>query len=126
MVDEVVGQGLIDNIEECVVLNLLILLKLSQKANVVVLSRIENIVAAFEKLFQMNLKLISQKGSQERAMNIIRAVIRCCYVLNYSPEMQENPSPRFMDFLRSSVLQNAEAKSIYDKIASSSALKMEH
>lgn len=73
--------------EENVVLTLHILAKLTQKANVVVISRIEHIVAAFEKLFQSNFKLISQKQSQERAMNIIRAVLRVVYIFSTSAEL---------------------------------------
>jgi hypothetical protein len=46
-----VTSGLVDTEEENVVLTLHILVKLTQKANVVVVSRIEHIVAAFEKLF---------------------------------------------------------------------------
>lgn len=51
VVDAIVTSGLIDTEEENVVLTLHILAKLTQKANVIVLSRIEHIVAAFEKLF---------------------------------------------------------------------------
>jgi hypothetical protein len=46
-----VTSGLVDTEEENVVLTLHILAKLTQKANLIVISRIENIVAAFEKLF---------------------------------------------------------------------------
>lgn len=59
MVDAIVTSGLVDTEEENVVLTLHILTKLTQKANVVVVSRIELIVGAFEKLFQSNFKLIS-------------------------------------------------------------------
>jgi len=51
IVDAIVSSGLVDTEEENVVLTLHILAKLTQKANVVVLSRIEQIVAAFEKIF---------------------------------------------------------------------------
>jgi hypothetical protein len=119
IVDAIVNSGLIDNEEENVVLTLHILAKLTQKANVVVISRIEHIVAAFEKLFQNNFKLISQKQSQERAMNIIRAVLRVVYIFSTSAELQETPVPRFSDFLKNQVLMNADAKQMYERIAQS-------
>ena len=51
--------GLADTAEECVVLNLNILAKMSQSSIMVVLSCIDPIVTAFQTLFQANLKLIS-------------------------------------------------------------------
>lgn len=117
IVDAIVSSGLADTEEDNVVLTLHILAKLTQKASVVVMSRIENIVAAFEKLFQSNFKLISQKQSQERAMNIIRAVLRVVYAFASSSELQETPVPRFTDFLKNIVLVNADAKQMYERIA---------
>ena len=57
MVDAVIA-GLADGAEDALVLNLSILSKLSQKSCVIVLSRIDAIVAAFENLFRLNLKLV--------------------------------------------------------------------
>ena len=67
MVDAIVRVGLADTAEECVVLNLNILAKMSQSSIMVVLSCIDPIVTAFQTLFQANLKLISSSQSQERA-----------------------------------------------------------
>jgi len=119
IVDAIVNSGLVDTEEENVVLTLHILAKLTQKNNVVVLSRIDHIVSAFEKIFQSNFKLISQKQSQERAMNIIRAVLRVVYIFATSQELQETPVPRFADFLKNQVLVNADAKQMYERIAQS-------
>ena len=50
-----------DTAEEILIPNLNILAKLSQRSGVVVLSRVDAIVAGFEKLFRTNLKLVSSK-----------------------------------------------------------------
>lgn len=74
-VEAVVG-GLEDQFEECMILNLQILCKLTARAALVVSSKLDNIITSFEKLFQKNLRLITSKNSSERATNIIRAVLR--------------------------------------------------
>ena len=111
--------GLSDTAEECIVLNLNILAKMSQNSIMVVLSCIDNIVAEFQKLFQNNLKLISSQQSQERAQNIVRALLRVVYLINASAEIQESPSANFGDFHRNMVLNSADARQIYEKITAS-------
>jgi len=100
IVDAVVKTGLADTAEECVVLNLNILAKMSQSSIVVVISYLDQIVSAFQTLFQNNLKLISSSQSQERAQNIVRALLRVVYLINASPEIQDFPSASFGDFFR--------------------------
>ena len=63
LVDAVVNMGLADGAEEVVIPSLTILARLGQRSGVVVLSRIDAIVAQFEKLFRTNLKLVSSKQS---------------------------------------------------------------
>ena len=87
VVDTIVRVGLSDTAEECIVLNLNILAKMSQNSIMVVLSCIDNIVTEFQKLFQSNLKLISSQQSQERAQNIVRALLRVVYLINASAEI---------------------------------------
>lgn len=87
VVDTIVRVGLSDTAEECIVLNLNILAKMSQNSIMVVLSCIDNIVTEFQKLFQNNLKLISSQQSQERAQNIVRALLRVVYLINASAEI---------------------------------------
>ena len=50
-------------------------------------------------------------------MNIIRASLRVVYIINVSAELQEQPAPRFQDFVRNNVLANADSKQMYEKIA---------
>jgi len=57
-------------------------------------------VTEFQKLFQANLKLISSTQSQERAQNIVRAMLRVVYLVNASPEIEEFPNNAFSDFFR--------------------------
>lgn len=85
----------------------------------VVLSCLDNIVTEFQKLFQNNLKLISSQQSQERAQNIVRALLRVVYLINASAEIQESPSASFGDFHRNMVLNSADSRQIYEKITAS-------
>ena len=119
IVDVVINLGMADSAEEILIPNLNILSKLSQRSGVVVLSRVDAVVGGFEKLFRTNLKLVSSKQSQERAMNIIRASLRVVYIINNSAELAEQPAPRFSDFYKNQVLANADSKQMYEKIAAS-------
>ena len=112
--------GLVDGAEEVVIPSLAILARLAQRSGVVVLSRIDTIVAQFEKLSRAILKLVSSKQSQERAIAIVRASLRVVHTIESSSELQEQPAPRFQDFLRNSVMANADAKALYEKIAAAS------
>ena len=100
-------------------LNLNILAKMSQNSIVVVISYLDGLVTAFENLFKQNLKLISSQQSQERAQNIVRALLRVVYLINASVEIQEYPSASFNDFIRNQVLTNADSRQIFEKIAAS-------
>lgn len=119
VVEAIVRLGLSDTNEECVVLNLNILAKMCTSSINVVLSCIDTIVTAFATLFANNLKLISNQQSQERAQNIVRALLRVVYLINVSPESEENPSATFGDFFRNQVNQNADSRQIYEKIVAS-------
>ena len=116
---EVVVTGLSDTADECVVLNLSILSKMSQRSGVVVISAMDSIVTAFEALFRSHLKLITSKQSQERAQNILRSVIRVVYIINNSAELKDQPSARFDDFYKNNVMANADSKRLYETISSS-------
>lgn len=64
----------------------------------------------------MNYKLVASQTSQERALNIIRAILRVIYLLESSNELHENPAPAFIEFVQKQVLTNATARDQYDKI----------
>lgn len=61
LVEAVTTLGLVDAAEEVSVLNLQILAKLTQRQSVVVMSRIDQIIGAFETLFSKNIKLVASK-----------------------------------------------------------------
>lgn len=50
----------------------------------------------------------------------MRAALRVVHTINSSPELQEQPAPRFSDFFRNSVMANADSKAMYEKIAATS------
>ena len=53
-------------------------------------------------------------------MNIVRSIIRLCYIIESSPELDDQPTPLFEEFLKNKVKANAEpnggadARTIYD------------
>ena len=65
-----------DSAEECMILSLHILGRLTLIAPTLVLSVIDSLVEAFDKQVQKNLKLISNVQSSEKAQNIMRAILR--------------------------------------------------
>ena len=81
-------------------LNLGILAKMSQSSAAVVIAFLDQIITSFQTLFQANLKLISSTQSQERAQNIVRAMLRVVYLVNVAPELEEFPNNAFSDFFR--------------------------
>jgi cullin-associated NEDD8-dissociated protein 1 len=73
---EVTLKGLEDTAEECMILCLHIIGRLTQISPSLVISFIDPLVDAFEKQVQKNLKLISNVQSSEKAQNIMRAILR--------------------------------------------------
>lgn len=73
-----------------------------------------------EKKLVANYKLVASQQSQERALNIIRAILRVVYLLETSNELNENPVPVFSEFVQKQVLTNATAREQYDKIKEAS------
>lgn len=120
LVDAIVKSGLVDTAEEVVVLNLQMLAKVAQKASVQVITKLEELIQIFEKKLIANYKLVASQQSQERALNIIRAILKVIYLLESSNAMQENPMPVFQDFVQKQVLANATARDQYDKIKEAS------
>src|SRR3569833_15804 len=112
-------RGIDDSAEECMILSLHILGRLTVIAPTLVLSCIEAIVDAFDKQFQKNLKMISNVQSSERAQNIMRAILRVVEQLQRTPDIET--SPKFSDFFKVSIAENANAKDMYEKIAATAS-----
>ncbi len=91
VVSAIIKQGLLDTAQEVVVLNLNILAKMCQNSPAVVNSQLDTIVSAFQTLFTANIKLITSQQSQERAQNIVRALLRVVYLINASADYQDFP-----------------------------------
>lgn len=94
MVDSVIA-GLKDPDESKIVLCINLLIKVCHRSCNDVLVKMEPLVAALELLFKNSLKLVTK---QDRSLNIVRAVLRLCYAIKHSPELAEQPLPRFNDF----------------------------
>jgi len=107
IVDSINSAGLVDTCEECIVMNLNLLVKLCQFSSIVVVSRIDQIIGVIEPLHARNIKQVSKA---ESAMSIVRAALRVVHVLGMSQELQENPNGRFNDFVAMQILQNPDSK----------------
>lgn len=49
----------------------------------------------------------------------MRALLRVVYLINSSPDLQDNTSSTFGDFVKNQVQSNADSRQIYEKIAAS-------
>jgi len=116
---DVVVKGLDDPAEECMIQCLHTLGRLLSIAPGAVTSSIESIVEAFEKQFGKNLKMISNTQASEKAQNIMRAILRVVEILQKTPDIET--SPVFVEFFRTQVLENANAKEMYEKIAATAS-----
>jgi len=123
---EAIIKGLDDTAEECMILCLHILGRLTSIAPTLVLSLIDGVVEAFEKQVQKNLKLISNVQSSEKAQNIMRAILRVVEQLQRTQDIET--SAKFAEFFRVTVVENANAKDMYEKIAAtaSQAIMADH
>ena len=101
------------------ILCLHILGRLIQWAPTIVISNLDPLVESFEKQFQKNLKLISNTQSSEKAQNIMRAILRVVEQLQRTPDTDSNA--RFTDFFKTQVMENPNAKELYEKIAATAS-----
>lgn len=99
LVEAIVQYGLADTAEEVVVLCLQILARLTEKATFNVLTKLDKLIELFDKKLQQNYKLVTSQQSQERALNMIRSILRVVYLLEKSDELVENPNAHFSEFL---------------------------
>ena len=84
IVDSINSAGLVDTCEECIVMNLNLLVKLCQYSSIVVVSRIDQIIGVIEPLHARNIK---QVAKAESAMSIVRAALRVVHQLSMSQEL---------------------------------------
>ena len=79
--------GLMDTAEEVVVLSLQILARVTEMAAVHVVTKFDNIMQIFEKKLMLQYKQVTNQQSQERALNMIRAILRVIYLMESSTEL---------------------------------------
>lgn len=73
---EVVIKGIEDTAEECMIICLHVIGRLISWAPTIVVSNMDHLVESFEKQFSKNIKLIGNAQSNEKAQNIMRAILR--------------------------------------------------
>lgn len=116
---EIAIKGLDDTAEECMIISLHIIGRLVTWSPSIVVSNMDHLIEAFEKQFSKNLKLLGTAQSNEKALNIMRSILRVVEQLSRAHEVEGNN--RFADFFKTQVLENATAKDIYEKIAATAS-----
>lgn len=118
-ITEVVIKGIEDTAEECMIICLHVVGRLVSWAPTIVISNMDHLMEAFEKQFSKNVKLIGNAQSNEKAQNIMRAILRVVEQLQRTPETEG--STRFADFFKTHVMENPAAKDMYEKIAATAS-----
>ena len=125
-ITEVVIKGLEDTAEECMILCLHVIGRLVSWSAAIVVANMDLLMESFDKQCQKHSKLIGVAQSNEKAQNIMRSILRVVEQLQRTQEVEGNT--RFNEFFKTQVLENPNAKELYEKIAAtaSQALFGEH
>ncbi len=87
LVNEVAFNGLTEEDEEILTLNLNILAKLTERASVIVLSKIDQLVTAFTMLITADKRKKAFISKEERQIKLVIGVLKVVHALNNSQEM---------------------------------------
>lgn len=101
-------KGLEDTAEECMIQCLTIILRLVVYQPNFIVNRIEPLIECFSKLFTKN---IANVGTNDKAKNVMRSVIRVIEQLNRSSIIEGNA--KFADFFREKINEIPAAKDIF-------------
>lgn len=89
-------------------------MKIIESSPVVITSNMENITTAIEKVYT---KWIATVAKSDRAVNIVRSLLRVCHRLKTCPDLVDSPSTVFDTFFNSKIEANADGKKYYDELA---------
>ena len=120
VVDAVI-QGFQDSNDDVQVLCLNFMVKLIAICPMIVINRIDRIVEKFQYIYQKNSNNLKKEGEAERAMNLMRGVLRVCDGLQRNSEATSNIS--FQQWFNGCVMENNDVpviRELYEKIVSSS------
>ena len=85
----------------------------------IVVSKIDSIVERFQEIYKKNCNNLKKEDEAERALNLMRGVLRVCEGLNRNQEASNNIS--FQQWFNMCVIENHDIPSIrqlYEKILS--------
>lgn len=114
-------QGFQDSNEDVQVLCLNFMVKLIAICPMIVINRIDQIVEKFQYIYQKNSNNLKKEGEAERALNLMRGVLRVCDGLQRNSEATSNIS--FQQWFNGCVMENNDVpviRELYEKIVSSS------
>lgn len=114
-------QGFQDSNEDCQVLCLNFMVKLINICPMMVINRIDNIVEKFTYIYSKNSNNLKKEGEAERALNLMRGVLRVCDGLQRNSEATSNSN--FQQWFNMNVMENNNIpiiRELYEKIVSSS------
>lgn len=87
----------------------------------IVISKIDQIVEKFQWIYQKNSNNLKKEGEAERALNLMRGVLRVCDGLQRNSEATSNLN--FQQWFNMCVMENNDVpiiRELYEKIVSSS------
>ena len=111
--------ALTDTNEDVQLLCLVFLNKLVHLCPMVLSAKIEQVAEKFQAIYQKNSSNLKKEDDAERALNLMRSVLRVCESLQRNPETSNNIN--FQQWFTACVLENQEVpimRLLYDKIVS--------
>ncbi|TNV72944.1 hypothetical protein FGO68_gene9894 [Halteria grandinella] len=123
MVTEVAIRGLEDTAEECMIQSLTLIHRMAAFAPIFVITQIEALIDSFNKQFTKNIGIV---GTNDKAKNVMRSIIRVVEQLHRTPEIEG--VTKFADFFKEKILDIPAAKDIFQNIATTAqrAVYSEH
>ena len=113
---EVAIYGLEDSAEECMIQSLNIIHRLIQWSPIIVVGLIEPLLDSFAKQFTKNMPNV---GTNDKAKNIMRSIIRVVEQLSRAQEIEGNT--RFSDFFKEKIQDQPTAREIFQNIAATAS-----
>jgi cullin-associated NEDD8-dissociated protein 1 len=115
-ITEITIKGLEDTAEECMIQCLTLIHRMSCFAPIFVITQIEALIESFNKQFAKN---IANVGTNDKAKNIMRSIIRVVEQLHRTPEIEG--VVKFSEFFKEKIQDIHASKEIFQNIAATAS-----
>jgi hypothetical protein len=113
ILSNIAKQGIPDPCDDCIIQNLNMLSKFSERSSVLVAGKMEEIMVSLEKVFAKNLKTMLKA---DRAERIINASLRALHSMVHSSELKVNKSQTLDSFIATKVKSNKDLEKLWAKL----------